>query len=151
MFQGPISVAVFAEDHQVSEALWKVAELRACLPGIRHNVTFALVSPLPAKSSPPLSMPSPPPPHPCSMSHDIDTSSTNYASTHNYPVNLLRNVARRGTASEFVLVIDIDMLPNDNLRQVSQYYLILMELLFTITFRSTLKFFKCIINNLIGI
>lgn len=122
MFQGPISVAVFAEDHQVSEALWKVAELRACLPGIRHNVTFALVSPLPAKSSPPLSMPSPPPPHPCSMSREIDTSSTNYASTHNYPVNLLRNVARRGTASEFVLVIDIDMLPNDNLRQVSLYY-----------------------------
>ncbi|XP_046665043.1 beta-1,4-glucuronyltransferase 1-like [Homalodisca vitripennis] len=116
-WQGPISVAVFAEDHQVSEALWKVAELRACLPGIRHNVTFALVSPLPAKSSPPLSMPSPPPPHPCSLKHDLDTTTTNYATTHNYPVNLLRNVARRGTASEFVLVVDIDMLPNENLRQ----------------------------------
>lgn len=122
-------MAVFAEDHQVSEALWKVAELRACMPGIRHNVTFALVSPLPAKSSPPLSMPSPPPSHPCSLSptttavDDVDTVAPNYASTHNYPVNLLRNVARRGTASEFVLVVDIDMVPSENLRQVSAIFL----------------------------
>lgn len=114
----------------MSEALWKVAELRACMPGIRHNVTFALVSPLPAKSSPPLSMPSPPPSHPCSLSptttavDDVDTVAPNYASTHNYPVNLLRNVARRGTASEFVLVVDIDMVPSDNLRQVSATFLV---------------------------
>lgn len=80
-------------------------------------MTFALISPLPAKSSPPLSMPSSPPPHSCSSSHDVENIK-NYAATHNYPNNLLRNVARRGTPSEFILVIDIDMLPNENLRQV---------------------------------
>lgn len=115
-WQGPISVAVFAEDHQISDALWKIAGLRSCFASIRQNVTFALISPLPAKSSPPLSIPSSPPPHSCINSHDVENVK-NYAITHNYPNNLLRNVARRGTPSEFILVIDIDMLPNENLRQ----------------------------------
>lgn len=58
--------------------------------------------------------------------NDEDNLTPNYASTHNYPVNLLRNVARRGTASEFVLVADIDMVPNEHLRQASAKFLNLM-------------------------
>lgn len=119
-WQGPISVAVFAEDHQISDALWRVAGLRSCFVAILHNVSFSLVSPLPAKSSPPISIPSARPlAHSCSMtpSHSPHPATTNYASTRNFPANLLRNVARRATPSDFVLVLDIDMLPSDNLRQ----------------------------------
>lgn len=120
-FQGPISIAVFAEDHQISDALWKLAGLRSCYLSVLHNVTFSLVSPLPAKSSPPISMPSLPPAHPCQLypPSSSDVQHYNYANTRNFPNNLLRNVARRATPSDFILVIDIDMLPSANLRQVS--------------------------------
>ncbi|XP_039299350.1 beta-1,4-glucuronyltransferase 1-like isoform X2 [Nilaparvata lugens] len=118
--EGPISVAVFAEDHQISDALWRVAGLRSCFTNILHNVTFSLVSPLPAKSSPPISIPSARPlAHSCQLAAQLagQPLTNNYASTRNFPGNLLRNVARRATPSDHVLVLDIDMLPSDNLRQ----------------------------------
>lgn len=39
----------------------------------------------------------------------------NYDLGVSYPVNLLRNVARRNALTEFVLVLDVDLLPNDGL------------------------------------
>ncbi|EEC01261.1 N-acetyllactosaminide beta-1,3-N-acetylglucosaminyltransferase, putative [Ixodes scapularis] len=41
----------------------------------------------------------------------------NYALGVSYPVNLLRNVARRNSQTEFVLVLDVDLLPNDGLHE----------------------------------
>ncbi|XP_067012074.2 beta-1,4-glucuronyltransferase 1 isoform X2 [Anabrus simplex] len=116
-WQGPISVAVFAEDHDLSEALWTIVGLRLCYSAIRHNVSFQLVSPLPAGGRPPLSVPQDPA-HPCQLpTPSRSEQQRNYAGSRRFPNNLLRNVARRGAATEFVLVVDIDMLPSVNLRQ----------------------------------
>ncbi|PSN50794.1 Beta-1 [Blattella germanica] len=116
-WQGPVSVAVFAEDHELSEALWAIAGLRLCYSAIRHNVSFQLVSPLPAGGRPPLTVPPDPYP-PCQvLIPDSNQQKNNYAGKRRFPNNLLRNVARRGTSAEFVLVVDIDMLPSFNLRQ----------------------------------
>ncbi|GIY53248.1 hypothetical protein CEXT_235621 [Caerostris extrusa] len=41
--------------------------------------------------------------------------SDNYAHGVPYPNNLLRNVGRRNALTDFIFVIDIDMVPNDNL------------------------------------
>lgn len=118
IFQGPISVAVFAEDHELSEALWGIASLRHCYSAVRHNVSFQLVSPLPAGGHPPLTVPPDLLP-PCqSLVLEANQQKNNYAGNRRFPNNLLRNVARRGTSAEFVLVVDIDMLPSFNLRQV---------------------------------
>lgn len=115
---------MFAEDHQISDALWKLAGLRSCYTSILHNVSFSLVSPLPAKSSPPISIPSLPPAHPCHVHPSpSDIQHNNYANTRNFPNNLLRNVARRATPSDFILVVDIDMLPSANLRQVNSCFI----------------------------
>ena len=111
-------MAVFAEDHELSEALWVIAGLRLCYSAIRHNVSFQLVSPLPAGGRPPLSVPQDPSP-PCQIPVFDSDQQKNYAGKRRFPNNLLRNVARRGTSAEFVLVVDIDMLPSFNLRQVT--------------------------------
>lgn len=118
IFQGPISVAVFAEDRELSEALWKIASLRLCYSAVRHNVSFQLVSPLPAGGRPSLTVPPDPSP-PCQvLAPKTNEQKNNYAGKRRFPNNLLRNVARRGTSAEFVLVVDIDMVPSFNLRQV---------------------------------
>lgn len=111
-------MAVFAEDHELSEALWQIASLRLCYSAVRHNVSFQLVSPLPAGGRPPLTVPPGPSP-PCQIpAPEAYQQRNNYAGKRRFPNNLLRNVARRGTSAEFVFVVDIDMLPSFNLRQV---------------------------------
>ncbi|PNF18583.1 hypothetical protein B7P43_G06247 [Cryptotermes secundus] len=116
-WQGPVSVAVFAEDHELSEALWGIASLRLCYSAVRHNVSFQLVSPLPAGGHPPLTVPPDLLP-PCQgLVLEANQQKNNYAGNRRFPNNLLRNVARRGTSAEFILVVDIDMLPSFNLRQ----------------------------------
>jgi len=114
-WQGPISVAVYAEESDISVALWKVASLQACFQGIRENVSFSIVSPVPAKSNPPPTVPTIPAKNVCKFVEEEYRQ--NYASPTKYPSNLLRNVARRASTSEFVIVIDVDMVPNEHLRQ----------------------------------
>ncbi|KAL1138533.1 hypothetical protein AAG570_008596, partial [Ranatra chinensis] len=109
-------------EYEVSSALWKIASIHACVQAVRDNVTFSLVSPIPAKSSPPVTAPpsafSGPQENLCrdlglvSGHHDH-----NYSAVKQFPNNLLRNVARRAATSEYVIVIDVDMMPNENLRQ----------------------------------
>ncbi|GLH07518.1 N-acetyllactosaminide beta-1,3-N-acetylglucosaminyltransferase [Gryllus bimaculatus] len=115
-WQGPISVAVFAEEHDLSEALWAIVGLRLCHTEVRQNVSFQLVSPLLAGGHPPLTAP-PDSTSPCHLKRTQRPDQHNYAGSHSFPNNLLRNVARRGVATEFVLVVDVDMLPSANLRQ----------------------------------
>lgn len=122
-FQGPVSVAVYAEEQDLSVALWSIAGLRSCHSAVRQNVSFHLVSPLSSATgggarSPPL----PPPPgdtDPCGDRRKHADGTGNYAGgVGRYPNNLLRNVARRGALTEFVLVADVDMVPSENLRKV---------------------------------
>ncbi|XP_073980276.1 beta-1,4-glucuronyltransferase 1-like isoform X2 [Rhodnius prolixus] len=113
--EGAISVAVYAEEKDVYEALWKIAHLQSCFQVFKENVTFSIVSPVPAKSTTPSSLPTSVEDNICSFFREEHVQ--NYAFTQRYPNNLLRNVARRASSTEFVIVIDIDMMPSESLRQ----------------------------------
>ncbi|CAB3378815.1 Hypothetical predicted protein [Cloeon dipterum] len=117
-WQGPLSVAVFAEEQDLGRVLWGIARLRVCLPAIRQHVAFHLVSPLGAAvhRAPILPPGADAGCHPDDTDHQQDK---NYARSRvPYPVNLARNVARRAVQTEFVFVVDVDMLPSAKLREM---------------------------------
>jgi N-acetyllactosaminide beta-1,3-N-acetylglucosaminyltransferase len=118
-WQGAISVAVFAETRELGAALWGIAKLRSCHIAIRHNVSFQLVTPLGAAGDrTPILPPSDATASCESRNQDEASPIPNYAQTKApYPVNLLRNVARRAVQAEFVLLLDADMLPSARLRE----------------------------------
>uniref|UniRef100_T1J8L2 Beta-1,4-glucuronyltransferase 1 n=1 Tax=Strigamia maritima TaxID=126957 RepID=T1J8L2_STRMM len=121
-WQGPMAIAVFATGDRLWTAVKTVATLRQCVPGVRSNVSFHLVHPVgqaglkgtavrvrDAVGS-----------DKCDCSSLVDEQQrtrTNYAWGDKvvYPNNLLRNVGRRNAATEFVFVVDVDMVPNVDL------------------------------------
>ncbi|XP_077970904.1 beta-1,4-glucuronyltransferase 1-like isoform X2 [Styela clava] len=117
-WKGPISCTVFAPNLDASYADDAIDILRKCFSDIRKYVYFHLVYPAQ---------------HPADVSkvgvwQDLSCSALldklqNYG-YQNYvvgnipfPHNILRNVARKGVITEFVLLIDIDTMPNLELRQ----------------------------------
>jgi len=121
VLQGPISIALFAEPTEVVATVRRVALLRTCQPAIRRNVTFSLVTPLEATNggSSQGMQTRPHPPFDQCADIPLVADYPNYARVYPYPGNLLRNTARRAARTSFVFVIDVDMLPSANLREVS--------------------------------
>lgn len=113
-WQGPISIAVYSEVEYIPTLLWKIASMKVCFQGLKDNVTYSLITPEPSKSDISLSTPTF---STLDVSNNSEEYPQNYAFSKSYPNNLLRNVARRATNSEFFLAIDIDMMPSENLRQ----------------------------------
>ncbi len=121
-WQGPISVAVFSPGSHSVTALDTIVRLHRCLPEFRRRVSVHLVFPL---TQEPRDIPTTLP----ALTADI--SCTNLASqlkqllyknpnyvlgdTLKYPNNLLRNVALNNVKVEYVLVIDIDIIPSKHL------------------------------------
>lgn len=118
-WQGAMSVAVFAETRELGAALWGIAKLRSCHLAVRHNVSFQLVTPLGAAGDRAPILPPPDATSSCEVHIQPESSPLpNYAhSKAPYPVNLLRNVARRAVQAEFFLLMDADMLPSARLRE----------------------------------
>ena len=121
-WKGPVSVAIFGLASEVDTISTVMLTLRECYPGIKQNVSFHLVHPITeiiegnsdAKDATLTKLP-------CeSILPDLwerKLLTQNYAQEGiPYPNNLLRNVARAGTSSKFLLVVDIDMLPSSNMR-----------------------------------
>ena len=121
-WKGPISVTVFAPDLQAVVAMEVIVKLYQCVVSVRQNLTIHLVYPF---VQAPETIPS-------------FTSSRDFSSCINleefldqkviknqnydlggtkYPNNLLRNVAVSNTQTEYIFVIDIDMLPSGNIHQ----------------------------------
>ncbi|XP_059484573.1 beta-1,4-glucuronyltransferase 1-like [Neocloeon triangulifer] len=116
-WQGPISVAIFSEIHDLGSTLWDIARLRFCHSSVRQNVSFQLVSPLGAAIHRTPILPTDAVGH-CNFENG-PSGRKNYARTQvPYPVNLLRNVARKAAQTEFVFVVDVDMLPSARLREM---------------------------------
>ncbi|CAL1287066.1 unnamed protein product [Larinioides sclopetarius] len=116
-WQGPISVAVFSLTEDVPLAVETILHLRRCYQNIRYNTSFHLVYPLngPTNNALPSSYPNI---NSCDfLSNNLQKISLgkNYALGVAYPNNLLRNVARRSALTEFVFMIDIDMVPSEDL------------------------------------
>ena len=112
----PVSVAVFVAPDAVSLALSLLSGLRVCYPDVRRYVDFHIVFP----SHAPLPPSQRREVHDCreteQLVEELKIRGSNYAEQKEYPINLLRNVARRYSGSEFTLVTDIDMLPSEGLR-----------------------------------
>lgn len=123
-WQNPFSVAIFAHGDDVKFATALVYALSIFCPQIQALADFHLV----CLSGEMASFPDKDREHfagldDCaSVFSRLKTHSvkyTNYAISGNisYPNNLLRNVARGGTESSYILVIDIDMMPSADLHQ----------------------------------
>ncbi|XP_078590078.1 beta-1,4-glucuronyltransferase 1-like [Branchiostoma floridae x Branchiostoma japonicum] len=119
-WDGPVSVAIFAPGENAAFADDIVGGLRRCYPLIRKYVSFHLVYPTSREAiiyeeSPTLLN------TPCQdilhLAKYHKSATLNYgAEKEPYPNNLLRNVARQGSSTEFIFVVDIDMLPSEKLR-----------------------------------
>lgn len=127
-WSGLVSVAVFALTPDISSAIEAILLLRRCHPVIRYNVSFHLVYPL---RVPPPRVGAAVVTHPTAETvsdssacdnvdqilEAMDTSILNYDhSGVPYPNNLLRNVARRNSLTEFIFVVDVDLVVTQNLR-----------------------------------
>lgn len=125
---GLISVSVFTLDRDIASVIEAILLLRRCSPIIRYNVSFHVVYPL-RIPPPPLgarSLEQPSLKHisletSCddieSMLESFDGSAMNYDNSGvPYPNNLLRNVARRSSLTEFVFIVDMDLVVNQGLR-----------------------------------
>lgn len=129
-WNGLISIAVFALHTDIAAVIEAILLLRLCNPLIRYNTSFHVVYPF--------RMPSPnvggkysdvtsssrrsiSTKTKCddleSLLESFDASAINYDhSGVPYPNNLLRNTARRSSLSEFVFVVDVDLVVNQGLR-----------------------------------
>lgn len=118
-WRGPVSLAVFAPGHHVAIAIRALLLLYNCLPAFRDNVTVSVVYPL---VHAPVQLSSSQSTTECqelkSSLQNVLTTDHNYAiSGVKYPNNLLRNVALSEVHTDYVMVIDIDMLPSVGLHQ----------------------------------
>nr|XP_014292792.1 beta-1,4-glucuronyltransferase 1-like isoform X2 [Halyomorpha halys] len=113
-WQGPVSVAVYSEVENIALTLWKIASIQIDIKSIKDNVSFSVVTPVPNNDEPvPILSPFPT----LDVGNNSVGSFQNYDSIMDYPNNLLRNVARRASHTEFIFTIDVDMVPSENLRQ----------------------------------
>lgn len=120
-WQGLVSVALFIEDSTLESGIDRIILLLECYPAIRFNTSIHLVFPLMNRdvnnletkethiNCDLLSLPQEP------ISYSIPQVA--------YPVNLLRNVARRYSMTEFIFVIDIDLIPSFNFRSQFLHFL----------------------------
>ena len=122
-WKGPVSVSIFGLASEINAISTVIFSLRECYSDIKQNVSFHLVHPITevtddhgarVKSTSFTKLP-------CdTILRDLWDNrlfARNYAQEGvAYPNNLLRNVARAGTTSKYVFVIDIDMLPSTNMR-----------------------------------
>ncbi|XP_070576846.1 beta-1,4-glucuronyltransferase 1-like [Ptychodera flava] len=126
-WNGPISVAIFSAKPNITSIFIVITHLRQCFPKIRSAVSFHLVSPLrEMKETQELvgfsfSNEETDTNIPCDQvlpwMRGFGQMEENYAVQDvPYPNNLLRNVAWHGSATEYILVMDIDMLPSGELR-----------------------------------
>ncbi len=127
-WRGPISVAVFATDSQsIADAMNCLLRLYFCVPSMRQDVSIHLVFPLVTslKTSPKLR-----PVDSVTCNNEVIQSSEKFVQSRNYafakkikyPNNLLRNVASSHSRTEYVFVIDIDMLPSSNLHSAFTHF-----------------------------
>ncbi|KAM4721676.1 beta-1,4-glucuronyltransferase 1 [Rhinophrynus dorsalis] len=123
-WEGRISLALFASSvMQAKLATMLTYALAQLCPSVRQRVSFHLVCQSGDMATFPeledrnefASL------HTCQAVFDkasaMGTNVVNYAGNTSYPNNLLRNVARAGIGNaNFVLVVDIDMVPSEGLR-----------------------------------
>ena len=125
---GPASVVVFTAVDEVPLTVELILQLYYCVPSMRHNVTIHLVAPFTHVD---FVLPSKPPADAIFVCGNLaEKVHLQQKQAHNYvlegvkyPNNLLRNVALTSSHTEYVFVVDIDMLPNADLYEDFTNYL----------------------------
>jgi len=120
-WQGPMSVAVFTPESETSLAMELILRMYHCVPSIKQNVSIHLVFPL---THPPKAIPSTISQQDYSCESETALYIEKMPNTKNYalgrlkyPNNLLRNMALNNARTEYVMVVDVDMLPSTNLHE----------------------------------
>ncbi|XP_076313919.1 beta-1,4-glucuronyltransferase 1-like [Tachypleus tridentatus] len=120
-WHGPISVVVFSLTPDIPTTIEGIIHLRRCFPNVRCNTTFHLVYPL--------NFPQQEPSLPQLDSHQFGDCESlleklktlkvadNYAHSVAYPNNLLRNMGIRNVWTEFIFVLDVDLVPSNRLHE----------------------------------
>lgn len=117
VWNGPISVTVFAHGENVTSAVYAVGFYSMCYENIARQVSFHIVYPVDSV------------PHrwhnfmtfenyDCESDIFIkNTSGINYGDTEvPYPINVLRNIAISYSETPYILVTDIDIIPSIDLQ-----------------------------------
>ena len=104
-----MSIAVFGRPGREWSTLLELVRLHLTVANIQSNVIFSFVWPVSAAGGLP--------PRPSRIPH-FNESEINYNHHDAYPNNLLRNTARKAVLTDFLFVIDVDMFPNEGLREV---------------------------------
>ena len=117
-WDGPISVSVFTYGKDVPFAIYSIVYLHTCVEHVRDKVSFHLVFPI-AQAPANLASVSKFSFNCSAVDYlKIDRGRDNYQiSKVQYPNNILRNVAITNSKSEYILVLDIDMLPSKYLHK----------------------------------
>ena len=124
IWQGPISVAVFVPGNSLENTLSILYILYGCYTRLRHQISIHLVHPIPSllKESDLMFLITKSQEIHVKCSKALETitninnnADKNYDRKIEYPNNLLRNTAKHGVTSQYALVIDVDMKPNENL------------------------------------
>ncbi|XP_071079633.1 beta-1,4-glucuronyltransferase 1-like [Haliotis cracherodii] len=115
VWDGPISVTVFTFDNNIETALNHIVKLYLCREKIRKTTSFHLVYPL--DRAPRSLSESWKAVNSCEEDMSVDREKApNYAIEGiEYPQNLLRNLAIKNSATSLVFMVDIDMVPSENL------------------------------------
>lgn len=112
-WSGPVSISLFTYSVDFEYALRSLIQLYLCYPKIKERVSFHLIFPISHKETV------------SSFIYNIDCKKINRTSDVinydidgiEYPHNLLRNTAIKFSKTKYVFLIDIDMVPNMNLRE----------------------------------
>ena len=123
-WSGPISIAVFAPGLEASFATDAILSMQQCWPAVRKRVSFHLVFPqeFPADVSQTGQLEF----ENCealrAIIHDYGgDDGQNYKNQIPYPHNVLRNAAREGAATQFVFLIDVDVMPSSVEKHVNHF------------------------------
>ena len=117
-WDGPVSVALFAPDVEHPLAAAFVSYLRRCDDAVRRRVTFSLLAPVnrparPLAGSGQLASAA------CGATREVlssllrrrPASVSAWRDKMPYPQNTLRNLARNASATEYVWLVDVDVVP----------------------------------------
>lgn len=123
VWDGPVSVTVFAHGKDVVFAAYAIAYYNSCLKNVTYQVSFHIVYPI---SHPPENIESLlKVDHRCEKHKFVKRSnSLNYANTLvPYPHNVLRNVAIYYSETPYIMVTDIDLIPSADLHSGFQKFI----------------------------
>ena len=117
-WNGPVSISVFTYGKDALFAVYSILYLHSCFESVHNAVSFHLIFPV---SQAPISLIK-------IASLNLNCSGLDYLKLDEnrenykmlgiqYPNNMLRNVAITYSTSEYILVLDIDMVPSKSLRK----------------------------------